>query len=122
MYRRIRLIGSLVTLVVLSAYFVESARASMCLPGMNMAVVGADAKPHSDMDHGPAGDSTAPRTDMAGCPLGMAGMGSSCVVMLMPTATATTTAPSEADGAGISSVSNLHDLLISTARYRPPRI
>lgn len=121
MNRRIRLLGSLVTLVVLSAFLVESARASMCLPGTSMTAAGADAKPHPDMDHGPADDSRAPHTDMAGCPLGMAGMGGTCVVMLMPMTTPATTATSEAEGVGIPPVSNLHDLLISAARFRPPR-
>ena len=124
MNRRIRLIGALVTLVALSAYFAESVRASMCLPGMDMdmAVAGADANPHAGMNHGPSDDSNAPRTDMPECPLGMAGMGSSCVPMLMPATTATTTAPFEADVVGVTSVDSLHDLLISAAQFRPPRI
>src|SRR5690606_15167375 len=109
MNRRIRLIGALVTLVALSAYFSERVRAPMGLPGldMRMAVARPDANPDAGMNHGPSDDSNAPRTDMPECPLGMAGMGSSCVPMLMPATTATTTAPFEADVVGVTSVDSL---------------
>jgi hypothetical protein len=124
MTRRIRLLGALVTLVALTAYFAESVRASMCLPGMDMdmAVAGAESNPHAGMEHGTAGDPDAPRTDLPECPLGMAGMGSSCVAMLIPATAATTIGASEADVAGATSIASLHDLLISAARFRPPRI
>ncbi len=122
MTRRIRFLGALVTLVALTAYFAESVRASMCLPGMDMAVAVAESNPHAGMEHGTGGDSDAPRTDLPECPLGMAGMGSSCVAMLIPATAATTIGASEADVAGATSTADLHELLISAAQFRPPRI
>lgn len=121
---RIRRLGALVTLVALSAFFAESVRASMCLPGMDvdMAFAGADANPHAAMNHGPADNSDAPPTDMPGCPLGMVGTGSSCIVILIPSTSATAIPASEAHVAGATSVASLHDLLISATQFRPPRI
>lgn len=96
----------------------------MCLPGMDMdmAVAGADANPHAGMNDGPADNSDAPRTDMPECPLGMAGMGNSCIAILIASRTETTIPAPEAHVAGATSVASLHDLLISAPQFRPPRI
>ena len=122
MNRRIRFAGAVIALVALSAYFAESVRASMCLPGMDMGMAGevaADA--HANMEHGPADDSQAPSSESPQCPLGMAGAGSTCVVLLMPAMTATSLPALEADVAGAVFVDGAHDLVISATQFRPPR-
>lgn len=125
MNRRLRLVGALVALMALSAYFAEGVWASMCMPGMD-----GEAPAHAAMDahtgmshaaHAPADDSSRPDTEAPDCPLGMAGMGSSCVVVLLPAPVESPVPSVETAAAGQSFADSLHDSLLAAAHFRPPR-
>lgn len=121
MNRRIRFLGAILALVALSAYFAESVRAWLCLPGMDMnTTVEAYSDGHAGMNHTPAQDSE-PTRGVQDCPLGMAGMGSSCTLVLLPPVTTTLRAAHVAEIGGSVFVDGLHDRLVATAQFRPPR-
>lgn len=117
MIRRLRLAGALVALFALSAYVVESVQAAVCLP------VADAAAQHGGMHHDTA-PQDAPQDgapDAPQCPLGMAGMGGSCVAVTLPAAVAAPAAGFETPVRVIASTSTVTDLLFATPHFRPPR-
>jgi hypothetical protein len=111
----------LFALVALSAYFAQSVRASMCLPGMDMGPTAAEVSvAHAGMDHSAERSEPVP-TDGPHCPDWMNDMGSSCVVMMLPALTPPTVAGFEADARGPLFVDDLHGLLLPPTQFRPPR-
>ncbi len=120
MNRRLRLAGALAALLALSSYVVESVQAAVCLP---VATANAEAGPeHDGMHHGPVQE--APQDDAPDapqCPLGMAGMGGSCVAVSLPAAEAAPAAGFETPVPPVASASTLRDLLFAAPHFRPPR-
>jgi len=112
----------LFALVALSAYFAQSVRASMCLPGMDMGPTAAEAEPaaHAGMDHAAQTSEPAPM-DGPHCPDWMFELGSSCAVMMLPALTPPSVAGFEADARGPLFVDDLHGLLLPPTQFRPPR-
>lgn len=113
MIRRLRLAGALVALFALSAYVVESVQAAVCLP------VADAAAQHGGMHHDTAPQEGAPEAPQ--CPLGMAGMGGSCVAVTLPAAVAAAAAGFETPVRVVASTSTVTDLLFATPHFRPPR-
>jgi hypothetical protein len=124
MNRRLRLVGALVALLALSAYFAEGVWASVCMPGMEgTSAEHAQADAHAAMGHtghASAGDS---RSDSDGpdCPLGMTGMGSSCVALSLPALIESSVPAAETAAAAQAFAGNLHDSLLTAGHFRPPR-
>jgi hypothetical protein len=128
MIPRIRFLAALLALFALSASIGESVWASMCPPGMeahaSLAEDGAERGAHAGMHHGSAptsGDSDSSRSDAPGCPLGMAGAGSSCMAVSLPAATSTMTNGPRGHTAPTLFLDSTHDRLLLALHFRPPR-
>ena len=119
MNRRLRLAGALVALLALSAYFAEGVWASVCMPGMDDAAAEHAPDAHAGMNHGaPSSPDDAPAPD---CPLGMTGMGSSCVAVSLPASVDAPAPPVESSSAALTSADDVHDSLLTAGHFRPPR-
>jgi hypothetical protein len=125
MHRRLRLVGALVALMALSAYFAEGVWASMCMPGTDVETAAHGAMDgHAGMSHAahaPADDSSRPDTEAPDCPLGMAGMGSSCVVVSLPASVESPVPAVVTAAVAHAFADSLHDSLLTAAHFRPPR-
>ncbi|HSK19807.1 MAG TPA: hypothetical protein VK912_11725 [Longimicrobiales bacterium] len=118
MNRRLRLLGALVALLAFSAYFAEGVWASVCMPGMDEAAAHAmDA--HAGMNHG--APSPSDDTPVPDCPLGMTSMGSSCVAVSLPSSVEVPAPALESATAAVTSGDDIHDSLLTTSHFRPPR-
>lgn len=119
MNRRLRLLGALVALLAFSAYFAEGVWASVCMPGMDDAAAAHATDAHAGMNHGaPSPSDDAPAPD---CPLGMTGMGSSCVAVSLPSAVEVPAPAVESSTAALTSADDVHDSLLTASHFRPPR-
>jgi hypothetical protein len=122
---RIRMIGAVLALLALSTYFVEGLWASTCESRM-VAGSGVEAPGILEHDGGHihglpdrSGDDTAPGKPI--CPLGVAGPGSSCVSLSLPSAGATVLTELDTYTSALHLPSRVPALLLSLDQFRPPR-
>jgi hypothetical protein len=129
MRSRFRTLAALLALFAFSAYFAEGVWASLCLPGAETHVhMTTDADHHGSHagghHHAPvqsSGDSDSPRPDAPSCPLGMTGMGSSCVVASLPASTSTIAQAAPEHAEIPLFLDSTHDRLLVASLFRPPR-
>jgi hypothetical protein len=123
MRSRFRTLAALLALLAFSAYFAEGVWTSLCLPGAETHVhMAIDAAHHGS--HAPAQDSGDPdpsRSDAPSCPLGMTGMGSSCVVASLPASTSTIAQAAPEHAEIPLFLDSTHDRLLVASLFRPPR-
>ena len=119
MKRRLRRIGALLALFALSAYSVEGARAAVCVPGTDDGAPAYASDAHAGMNHDvPSPSAEVPAPD---CPLGMTGMGSSCVAASLP-ALADGPAPAlESSTVELPVDDRIQGSLFTASHFRPPR-
>jgi pimeloyl-ACP methyl ester carboxylesterase len=128
MRSRFRTLAALLALFAFSAYFAEGVWASLCLPGaetqVHMAMDATHHGSHAAGHHAPAQDSGDPdpsRSDAPSCPLGMTGMGSSCVVASLPASTSTIAQAAPEHAEIPLFLDSTHDRLLVASLFRPPR-
>jgi len=128
MMRSLRVPAALLALIALSLTFAESAVASLCSPGAEMGHAAASghhgAAPHAAMHHAaeqPAepSDESLPATPE--CPLGMAGAGGACVIVLLPAGAPGAEGAPAISGSVLPAAADSPVHLSVTAHFRPPR-
>jgi hypothetical protein len=128
MIRRLRVPAALLALTALSLTLAESAVASLCPPGAEMGHAMASehhgAHPPAAMHHAseepavPAGGSHPATPE---CPLGMAGAGGPCVILLLPACAPVAEGLPAASGAVLPAAADSPVYLSVTSHFRPPR-
>lgn len=113
MNRRFRLLGSLVALLALFAYFAQGVQAAACGPTMSAEAHATSHDTHGDISQ------EAP-ADAQDCPLGML-MSGTCSIAFLPAPLALVTTDSPQAILLLAAPADAHDLIIAAPPFHPPR-